>query len=310
MLHMVPLYPRTHFVNMDKLTYAADISRLEAISGEANYSFINGDIINQEIVDTIMRDDVEAVVNFAAHSHVDRSIAAPLDFIHTNICGSFYLLEAARKFKIKRFLQVSTDEVYGSLEEKEAFTEESTLAPNNPYAASKAAADCLVRSYCKTYAFPGMVTRCTNNYGPRQHREKFIPTVIYNALQDEPVPLYGDGQQVRDWIFVADHCRALEQVLLQGKPGGVYNIGANEERTNLELAGSILHILRKSPELLCFVKDRPGHDRRYALATDCIRKELGWQPRFDLEVALTRTVGWYVNYFKSAPASFAAAPNN
>ncbi len=299
LLYMVPRYPRTKFVNLDQLTYAADITRLEEIEDYPNYSFMRGDIRNQETVNQIIQEGVEAVINFAAHSHVDRSIAAPRDFIDTNISGCFHLLEAARTCKIRRFLQVSTDEVYGSLGEQGYFSEDSPLAPNNPYAASKAAADCLVRSYCKTYGFPGLVTRCTNNYGPRQHREKFIPTVIFKALRDESVPIYGDGRQIRDWIYVEDHCRALEQVLLAGKPGSIYNIGTNEEKTNLELAGSILNILGKSPALLHFVKDRPGHDRRYALAAGSIREELGWRPCYALELALTLTVNWYVSYFKS-----------
>jgi dTDP-glucose 4,6-dehydratase len=297
---MVPRYPQTQFINLDQLTYAADLTRLQGICGCPNYSFLQGDIADETTVVKIMKEGVDAIVNFAAHSHVDRSIISPRDFIDTNICGCFILLEAARHSKIKRFLQISTDEVYGSLGKKGFFSEESPLAPNNPYSAGKAAADCLTRSYYKTYGLPALITRSTNNYGPYQHREKFIPTIIHNALCDELVPLYGDGRQIRDWIYVEDHCRALEQVLLRGKPGRIYNIGANEERTNLELAGSILHILGKSPSLLRFIDDRPGHDRRYALATGRIRKELGWRPHFDLETALSRTVAWYVQKFQAA----------
>lgn len=298
---MVPRYPRTQFINLDQLTYAADLTRLREIEGYVNYVFTRGNITDVHTVSEIMA-GVEAVVNFAAHSHVDRSIAAPRDFIDTNICGCFNLLEAARHNRVKRFLQVSTDEVYGSLDSSGYFSEDSPLAPNNPYAASKAAADCLARSYFRTYNFPAMITRCTNNYGPRQHREKFIPTVIFKALHDQPVPLYGDGRQVRDWIYVEDHCRALEQVLLLGTPGTVYNIGANSEMANLELAALILQILGKSPALLQFVNDRPGHDRRYALATGLIREELGWQPRFALEKALSQTVAWYEQIYRAEAA--------
>lgn len=301
LLYMVPRYPETTFINLDKLTYAAELSNLKEVSKRQNYFFVLGDISNCETVTRVMREGVEAVVNFAAESHVDRSIASPHDFIDTNIKGCFNLLEAAREFKIKKFLQVSTDEVYGSLEPEGFFTEFSPLAPNNPYSASKAAADCLVRAYGRTYGLNVNITRSANNYGPYQHREKFIPTVIYNALRDKPVPIYGDGRQIRDWLFVEDHCRALELVLLQGHKGRVYNVGAEEERTNLELAGSILHILGKSSSLLNFVTDRPGHDRRYALQASRIRTELGWQPQNVLEVALQKTVKWYVQRINSWP---------
>jgi dTDP-glucose 4,6-dehydratase len=293
LLYMVPRYPETTFINLDKLTYAADLGNLKEVSKRQNYFFVLGDISNCETVTRVMREGVEAVVNFAAESHVDKSIASPHDFIATNIKGCFNLLEAAREFKIKKFLQVSTDEVYGSLGPEGCFTELSPLAPNNPYSACKAAADCLVRAYDRTYGLNTNITRSANNYGPYQHREKLIPTVIYNALRDQPVPIYGDGWQVRDWLFVEDHCRALELVLLQGRKGRVYNVGAEEERTNLELAGSILHILGKSSSLLNFVTDRPGHDRRYALQSSRIRTELGWQPQNVLEVALQKTVRWY-----------------
>lgn len=301
LLYMVPRHPETTFINLDKLTYAADLENLKEVSKRQNYFFVLGDISNYETITRVMREGVEAVVNFAAESHVDKSIASPHDFIDTNIKGCFNLLDAAREFKIKKFLQVSTDEVYGSLEPEGFFTESSPLAPNNPYSASKAAADCLVRAYSRTYGLNVNITRSANNYGPYQHREKFIPTVIYNALRDKPVPLYGDGRQIRDWLFVEDHCCALELVLLQGHKGRVYNVGAEEERTNLELAGSILHILGKTSSLLNFVTDRPGHDRRYALQASRIRTELGWQPQNVLEVALQKTVKWYVQRINSWP---------
>ena len=293
LLYMVPRYPETTFINLDKLTDAADLVNLKEVSKRQNYFFVLGDIGNCITVSRVMREGVEAVINFAAESHVAKSIASPHDFIATNIKGCFNLLEAAREFKIKKFLQVSADEVYGSLGPKECFTELSPLAPNNPYAASKAAADCLVRSYHQTYGLNVNITRSVNNHGPYQRREKFIPTVVCNALQDLPVPIYGDGRQIRDWLFVEDHCRALELVLLRGSKGRVYNIAAREERTSLELAGSILHILGKSSSLLNLMADRPGHDRRCVLESSRIRAELGWQPRHVLEVALQKTVLWY-----------------
>ncbi|NLL21072.1 MAG: dTDP-glucose 4,6-dehydratase [Firmicutes bacterium] len=299
LLFMVPRYPDITFINLDKLTYASDLDNLKEISKRPNYFFVWGDIGDSETVNRVMCENVEAVVNFAAETHVDRSISSPRDFVYTNIKGCFNLLEAARKCNIKKFLQVSTDEVYGSLGPKGYFTESSPLAPNNPYAAGKAAADCMVRAYFQTYGLNVNITRSTNNYGPFQYREKFIPTVIYSALRDAPIPLYGDGLQIRDWLYVEDHCCALESVLFRGEAGRVYNIGAEEERTNLELAGSILHILGKSPSLINFVSDRPGHDRRYAIRADRIREELGWQPRHVMEVALQTTVQWYVEKFNA-----------
>jgi len=297
--YMVPRFPEVTFVNLDKLTYAADLYNLKEISKRQNYFFIWGDISDKETLSKVMRDGVDAIVNFAAESHVDKSIADPNNFISTNIQGCFNLLEWARKLKIQKFLQVSTDEVYGSLAGEGSFRENSPLAPNNPYSASKAAADCLVRSYHKTYGLNVNITRSSKNYGPYQYSDKFIPTVIYNAMRDEPVPIYGDGQQIRDWIYVLDHCRALELVLMNGKPGAVYNIGAEEEITNLELAGSILHLMGKSASLINFISDRPGHDRRYSVNAVKIKAELNWQPENVLEVALQKTVEWYLQKFAS-----------
>lgn len=297
--YMVPRFPGVTFVNLDKLTYAADLSNLKEISKRQNYFFIWGDISDKETVGRVITDGVDAIVNFAAESHVDKSITDPYNFINTNIQGCFNLLEWARKFKVKKFLQVSTDEVYGSLGQEGYFAENLPLAPNNPYSASKAAADCLVRAYHKTYGLNVNITRSSNNYGPYQNKEKFIPAVIYSAMRDEPVPIYGDGQQIRDWIYVLDHCRALELVLLKGKPGAVYNIGAEEEITNLELAGSILHLMGKSASLINFISDRLGHDRRYAVNADKIKAELSWQPENVLEVALQKTVEWYLQKVQS-----------
>lgn len=297
LLYMVPRYPQVTFINLDKLSYAADLSNLKEISKRQNYFFIWGDISDSETLNRVMKAGVDAIVNFAAESHVDNSIVSPQSFITSNIIGCFNLLESARKFKVKKFLQVSTGEVYGSLGKEGYFTELSPLKPNNPYSASKAAADCLARAYHKTYGLNVNISRCCNNYGPFQHREKFIPFVIYRALRDEPVTIYGDGRQIRDWIFVLDHCRALELILLYGREGRIYNISAEEKRTNLELAGTILHILGKSPSLINFVEDRPGHDRCYAIKAERITDELGWKPEHVLEVALPETVRWYVSKF-------------
>jgi dTDP-glucose 4,6-dehydratase len=298
LVELVPRYPMIHFVNMDKLTYAADLANLKEVDGSSNYSFIKGDISDGKTVNNVVKEGVDAIINFAAESHVDRSIASPNQFAVTNIYGCLNLLEAARGVRIKKFVQVSTDEVYGSLDREGFFVETTALAPNNPYSASKAAADCLTRAYYRTYGLNVCITRSVNNYGPHQHREKFIPNVIYHALRDEPIPIYGDGMHVRDWLFVQDHCRALERVLFHGKPGEVYNISTEEERTNLELAGSILHIMGKSPSLLNFVADRPGHDRRYAIKAEKIKKDLGWEPRCVLELALRKTVEWYLGKYK------------
>lgn len=298
LLYMVPRYPETTFINLDKLTYAADLENLKEVSKRQNYFFIWGDISNYETITRVIKEGVEAVVNFAAESHVAKSITSPSEFITTNVKGCFNLLEAAREFKIRKFLQVSTAAVYGTPAVKEGpFTELSPLEPSNPYSASKAAADCLVRAYTWSYGLNANIMRSANNYGPYQHWEKFIPAVISNALQDKPVSIQGKGQRVRDWLFVEDHCRALELALLRGRRGRVYNISAEEERADLELAGSILHILGKSSSLLNFVDDCSGDDQRYALQAGLIQRELGWQPQSVLEVALQKTVEWYVQRF-------------
>jgi dTDP-glucose 4,6-dehydratase len=236
---------------------------------------------------------VEAVVNFAAESHVDRSILHSSDFIRTNIVGTHTLLEQCRKHKIPRFLQISTDEVYGSLGPSGAFTEDSTLQPNSPYAASKAAADLLIRSYRNTHGFPAIITRCSNNYGPYQFPEKLIPLLISNALSGMPLPLYGDGLNVRDWIHVRDHCAAVDTVLHKGKPGEVYNVGARQERPNLEIAKLILRLLNRGENLITFVEDRPGHDRRYAMDPSKLERELHWRPQIAFDAGLRETIEWY-----------------
>jgi dTDP-glucose 4,6-dehydratase len=294
LLYMVPRYPETTFINLDKLTGAADLENLKEVSKRQNYFFVLGDVSSYETVTRILREGVEAVVNFAAETHVDKNVDFLSDFIATNITGCFNLLEAAREFKIKKFLQVSAAGVYGSPGSADCFTELSPLAPDNPDAAGRAAADCLVRAYNRTYGLNTSIARAVNNYGFFQHPEAFIPAVIYSALRDQPVFLAGNGRQIRDWLFVDDHCRALELILSRGRKGGIYNISAREERTDLEMAGSILHILGKSSALLNLAAGCPGQNRCCALDSSCIRTELGWQPQNVLEMALPKTVRWYV----------------
>lgn len=281
-------------INLDKLTYAGNKKNLEGIAG-SRHRFVKGDIADPEVVAKLLGEGLEVIVNFAAESHVDRSIDDSAPFIENNIKGTQILLEAARRQGIKKFIQVSTDEVYGSLGATGVFREESPLAPNSPYSASKASADLLSRAYFKTYRLPIIVTRCSNNFGPRQFPEKFIPLTITNALKNKPIPLYGDGLNVRDWLYVTDHCRALEAVIINGREGEVYNIGGGQELTNLELAGEILKQLGKPANLIQFVKDRPGHDRRYAVDSSKIQRELGWCPAYDFKEALQKTIQWYVN---------------
>ncbi len=287
--------PPYQILNLDKLTYAGNPENLADLSASSQYEFVCGDIGDRALVERLLSRHFDAIVNFAAESHVDRSLYEPDLFIQTNVVGVQNLLQSAKRHGIKKFLQVSTDEVYGSLTmEAEPFREDNPLAPNSPYSASKAAADLLVRSYHKTYGFPAIITRCSNNYGPYQFPEKLIPLLITNALEDKVLPIYGDGLNVRDWIQVQDHCRALRGVLEKGKEGEVYNIGGNAEKTNLEIAESILDILGKPKSLIRFVKDRPGHDRRYAIDFSKAKNDLGWSPSFNLKEGLQETVLWYV----------------
>jgi dTDP-glucose 4,6-dehydratase len=294
-------------VNLDCLTYAANPNNLRTVEAHPKYRFERVDLRDKAAVHAVvMRHRIDQVLHLAAESHVDRSIASPDAFIHTNVTGTFHLLEACRHFWAddwsgKKFLQVSTDEVYGSLGATGSFTEESPYAPSSPYSASKAAADMLVRAYHRTYGFPGLITNCGNNYGPCQHAEKLIPVIINSIIKRQPIPLYGDGQQVRDWIFVRDHVEALWLVLMRGTVGQTYNVGAGQELTNRLLAGRLCDLLDEmSPQLggnsralMSSVADRPGHDRRYAIDSGKIRRELGWQPRYTLEQALRETVEWY-----------------
>jgi dTDP-glucose 4,6-dehydratase len=282
-------------LNLDKLTYAGNLENLADLSSSRNYRFVKGDIGDEKLVERLLKSGVEAIVNFAAESHVDRSLYEPDLFVQTNIVGVQVLLHAALRHKIPKFLQVSTDEVYGSLlPDSPGFREDTPLAPNSPYSASKAAADLLARSYFKTYGFPTVITRCSNNYGPYQFPEKLIPLLITNALENEPLPIYGDGLNVRDWIHVQDHCRALQVILEKGRAGEIYNIGGDGERTNLEITEAILNLLAKPKSLIQYVTDRPGHDRRYAIDFSKLKNELGWSPAYHVIEGLSQTVRWYM----------------
>jgi dTDP-glucose 4,6-dehydratase len=301
-------------INLDKLTYAGNLDSLEPIAHSSRYTFVQGDIADGNLVLDLLREhEITHVVNFAAESHVDRSIDGPAEFVGTNVVGTFRLLEAARKYWHDlppsgrdefRFLHVSTDEVYGSLGATGLFTESTSYSPNSPYSASKAASDHFVRAYHHTYGLPTLITNCSNNYGPYQFPEKLIPLMILNALEGRPLPVYGDGQNIRDWLFVEDHCRAIRSVLFRGTPGEVYNIGGSCERTNLEVVRAICDTVdRLRPDLphapcsslLTFVKDRPGHDKRYAIDSSKIRRQLGWQPLQNFESGLALTVQWYLD---------------
>ncbi len=287
-------HPDYEVVNLDALTYAGRRENLEGVMDNSRHKFVRGRIEDGDLVGQLM-EGIDVAVNFAAESHVDRSILEPQVFIVTNVLGTQVLLDAALKWEVKLFYQISTDEVYGALELDltERFTEDSPLRPNSPYAASKTAADLLVRAYHRTFGLPVVISRCSNNYGPRQHPEKFLPTVILNALHDKPVPIYGDGLYVRDWIHVVDHCRAIDLIMSEGRIGDVYNIGTDNEWANIDLAKKILQILWKPEDLLQSVTDRPGHDRRYALVGDKLKRELGWKPSISFDQGLTETVSWY-----------------
>jgi dTDP-glucose 4,6-dehydratase len=288
--------PDVRVLNYDCLTYAGNLANLADLTGHPRYRFIRGDIADHEQVRAALDLDVQAVFNFAAESHVDRSIHDASPFVRTNVLGTQVLLDAAREFGIERYVQISTDEVYGSLGTQGAFQEETPLAPSSPYAASKAAADLLVRSYVHTFQTPALITRCSNNYGPFQFPEKLIPLFITNLLRDEPVPVYGDGLNVRDWIHVRDHCAAIALVWRKGRIGEIYNIGGCCERTNLELTHTLLDVMGKPRSLVRFVKDRPGHDRRYALDCSKIERELGWRPHIGFEEGIRETVHWYIDH--------------
>lgn len=309
--HMLQTYPDLTIVNLDKLTYAASMDNLQEVAGLPRHIFVQGDINDRTLVNLLLRKyEVDSVVHFAAESHVDRSIEGPAAFVHTNILGTFTLLEAARQYWLQekkltsgqcRFHHISTDEVYGMLGPDDApFSEHSPYLPNSPYSASKAGSDHLVRAYAHTYQLPVTLSNCSNNYGPKQHREKFIPTVIHACLNQKPIPIYGDGSNIRDWLYVEDHCRAIDRVLRQGRVGRSYNIGANNEWSNLELAQYLARCMdeRRSnnhphDRLIEYVKDRPGHDWRYAINDDRIKTELGWKPLCSFEEGIARTISFF-----------------
>ncbi|MBN2376466.1 MAG: dTDP-glucose 4,6-dehydratase [Sedimentisphaerales bacterium] len=288
--------PNWRLVCLDNLTYAGNLANLADCQGQKQFQFVMGDICDADLVDKLIGDNVDAVVNFAAESHVDRSILGCQEFIRTNIEGTQVLMDAARKHEVEKFVQVSTDEVYGSLGEEGAFTEQTPLAPNSPYSASKAAADMLVRAYYKTYGFAAITTRCSNNYGPYQFPEKLIPLFVTNLLADKKVPVYGDGLNVRDWIHVEDHCRAILAALEKGRAGEVYNIGSDNEKTNLEITHLLLKLLGKDESMLEYVEDRMGHDRRYAIDAAKAKNELEWQPQIDFAKGMAQTVQWYIDH--------------
>ena len=287
-------HPGDSVLNLDKLTYSGNLFTLRDLEKETRHTFMRGDICDRPKVQEALAQGVDVVIHFAAETHVDRSILDSSAFVKTNVLGTQCLLEAARQARVKRFVVVSTDEVYGSAPAGGWFNEESSLAPNSPYAASKASADLVARAYFRTYHFPVIIVRCTNNYGPYQYPEKFIPLIITRARAGRSLPVYGDGLQIRDWLYVMDHCAALESVLDRGREGEIYNLGAGNERTNLAIAKLILQLLGKPESLLTHVQDRPGHDRRYALDFGKARKELGWAPHTPLEEGLRQTVAWYL----------------
>jgi dTDP-glucose 4,6-dehydratase len=297
--YILKKYPEYKIINLDKLTYAGNLENLKDIEDSPNYRFIHGDIADRKIVDNIFNSRngsrrIDAVINFAAESHVDRSIKDPGMFIQTDIYGTYVLLEAVRKYDVSVFLQISTDEVYGSIE-KGSFKEEDPLRPNSPYSASKAGAEMIVRSFYKTYGTPVIITRTSNNFGPYQFPEKLIPLFVTNLIDNIKVPLYGDGMNVRDWIYVGDNCSALDIVLHRGKTGEVYNIGAGNEKPNIWITKKIIEIMGKSDDMIEPVADRLGHDRRYSIDYSKIKKEFNWSTAYNFEEALEKTVHWYIN---------------
>lgn len=291
--HILNKYPDYRVINLDALTYAGNIENLDDVKDNPNYKFIHGNICDKQLVRELVN-EVDAVINFAAESHVDRSITGPEIFVQTNVAGTLNLLQASKEANIQRFLQVSTDEVYGTLGKDGYFYETTPLAPNSPYSASKAGADLLVRAYFETYKMPVLNTRCSNNYGPYQYPEKLIPFFISKLLKNEKVPVYGDGLNVRDWLYVYDHCSAIDVVLHKGRVGEVYNIGGHNEKTNLEITKIILNAMGKDESSIEYVQDRLGHDRRYAIDNRKIQTELGWQPSLTFEQGIKLTIDWYL----------------
>ncbi|MED3931032.1 dTDP-glucose 4,6-dehydratase [Priestia megaterium] len=294
--HMVETYPSYGIVNYDLLTYAGNLENLKDIESHENYTFVKGDINNRELVDHLVKyHNVDVIVNFAAESHVDRSITEPDIFIKSNVLGTQALLDVAKANDLKKYVQVSTDEVYGSLGETGYFTEETPLDPNSPYSASKAGADMLVSAYYETFGMNVNITRCSNNYGPYHFPEKLIPLMVTNALEGKELPIYGDGKNVRDWLHVKDHCAAIDLVIHKGEPGEIYNVGGHNERTNNEIVHLIVEKLNAPKELIKFVEDRLGHDRRYAIDPTKLTKELGWKPKYTFDTGIVETIQWYLD---------------
>ena len=292
--HLLRSQSDVSVINFDKLTYAANLENLAGIPESARYEFVQGDIADPEAVQKVFAESLDAVINFAAETHVDRSIEDASPFLHTNIFGTQCLLEAARRSHLSRFIQISTDEVYGSAPSGESFNEQATLDPRSPYAASKASADHFVTAYANTYGVAAVILRCTNNYGPFQFPEKLIPLIIANARENKIIPLYGDGLQQRDWLFVEDYCRAIELTLIKAIPGSVYNVSAGSPQENLHIVRTILRLLGKPESLIQYVQDRPGHDRRYALDSSKLQNELGWKPQVGFEEGIQKTIDWYL----------------
>lgn len=294
-LYMLREHPEYQIINVDALTYAGNLENLKAIEGNLNHTFVKADIADIATMDRLVADGVDVIVNFAAESHVDRSILEPEIFVKTNVVGTQVLLDVAKKYNITKFVQVSTDEVYGSLGETGLFTEETPITPNSPYSASKAGGDLLVRAYHETFGLPVNITRCSNNYGPFQFPEKLIPLIISRSLANEALPVYGDGLNIRDWLYVEDHCSAIDLVIHEGKNGEVYNIGGNNERTNIHIVKTILEQLGKPESLIKYVEDRLGHDRRYGIDPTKIMNELGWKPKHNFETGIKETIQWYLD---------------
>lgn len=306
--HILNKYPDYKLINIDALTYCGNLANLKDVENNPNYTFVHGNICDHKLVRELVS-QVDCVVNFAAESHVDNSIKHPEIFIETNVQGTLNLLQASKELGVERYLQVSTDEVYGTLGKTGYFYETTPLAPNSPYSASKASADMLVRAYYETYKLPVLTTRCSNNYGPYQYPEKLIPFFISKLLRDEKVPVYGDGLNVRDWLYVYDHCAAIDTVLHKGKIGEVYNVGGHNEKTNMEITHLILDAMGKDESSIEYVQDRLGHDRRYAISNDKITSELGWEPSVTFEQGIKMTIDWYLqnqDWIKSIEAKKAA----
>lgn len=294
-IYMLNKYPEYKIVNVDALTYAGNLENLSEVQHNPNYSFVKADIADTQAMERLFSEGVDVVVNLAAESHVDRSILEPEIFVKTNVLGTQVLLDAAKRYGVTKFIQISTDEVYGTLGETGLFTEATPLTPNSPYSASKAGADLLVRAYHETFGLPINITRCSNNYGPYQFTEKLIPLIIANALNDKQLPVYGDGLNIRDWLYVEDHCSAIDLVIHKGRNGEVYNIGGNNERANIHIVKTILERLGKPESLIKFVDDRLGHDRRYGIDAAKITTELGWKPKHKFETGINETIDWYLN---------------